>query len=836
MINPLRPDYSNTPVSTRRAGYSYRAADGGEAPAISVVTPFYNAGARLDETASSILHQSFQQWEWIIVDDCSDEGESIGILERYARLDARIRIVRSLRRSGPGAARNLGAAQATTAYVAFIDCDDLIEPTTLEKWLWFLESHSQYAMVKGFQVGFGAQECLWREGFHSGPTILQRYPLQPTAMIRREVYLSLGGMDETMLDGMEGWDFWLKCASAGRWGGTVPEFLEWHRRRENEDRWSSWEDGVKQAQFRGQLQQRYPLLFGRTFPAPQPPGSVQSEIPPRLSSVNRLARKDGVQRILIVVPHFEVGGSDKFVLDLMGQLIGKHQYEITVAATSAGEDPWRHEFEALTPDVFTLNTFLRPCDWPCFLAYLIHSRAIDAVLITHSELAYRLLPYLRAECPGVRFYDYVHIEEPAWKSGGYPAMSLACRSFLDHTGASSEHLKAWMVERGAEPGKILVVTTNVDTETWRRDLYDEAELRDRWQIPAGVPVILFVGRLCDQKQPQVLAQVVRLLEERGVSFLCLIAGAGEAHSWLQDYLKKHNIRSVRLLGRKSNDEVRELMATGQILLLPSKHEGIALTLYEAMSMAMVPVAANVGGQAELVTPECGVLIDRSSDQARQYADAIQRVLSDSELLRAMAAASRRRVASAFRLEQMGERMFDLLTGGLARCADHRVADDTAAANIDGQGAAEQYRSDAITARFWEQTRWQSGPSEPQGSWLRKILGILWPLVGNRKHSRNRKMLIQAVIRRPLRRELLRSFDSGFYSSEYPDIPSQFPLPLVHYVFYGYREGRRPSSYFDLTDFYLRNPEVGKESANPLLWQVCRERAGAGARRGPVKES
>ena len=175
-------------------------------------------------------------------------------------------------------------------------------------------------------------------------------------------------------------------------------------------------------------------------------------------------------------------------------------------------------------------------------------------------------------------------------------MSIAYQPFLDHTGASSEHLKGWMTERGAQADKISVVTTDVDTEVWRRDLYDGVELRKQWEVPADLPLILFVGRLCDQKQPDVLARAVQILEERGVSFLCLIVGGGESHGWLQSFFKKHNIRSARLLGRKSNDEIKELMAISQILLLPSKHEGIALTLYEAMAMEVVPVAANVGGQ------------------------------------------------------------------------------------------------------------------------------------------------------------------------------------------------------------------------------------------------
>ena len=168
MIDPCKPDYSNTPVSSRRPRYSYICADLDAAPAVSIVTPYFNPGQIFHQTAASVFGQSFQQWEWIIVDDGSDEPESAAILEDYVRQDPRIRVIRSPVRSGPAAARNLGVARARASYIAFIDSDDLYEPTALEKWLWFLESHSQFAMVKGFHVGFGAKNTCGRRAFTPG--------------------------------------------------------------------------------------------------------------------------------------------------------------------------------------------------------------------------------------------------------------------------------------------------------------------------------------------------------------------------------------------------------------------------------------------------------------------------------------------------------------------------------------------------------------------------------------------------------------------------------------------------------------------------------------------
>ena len=842
MGHEFKPDFSNTPVSELRPRFGYAPADPGAPPAVSLVTPFFNVGSIFNETAESVFRQSLQQWEWIIVDDCSDSPESAAILRVYANKDPRVRVLRSERRNGPAAARNLGVQAARATYVAFLDGDDLLEPTALEKWLWFLDCHPQHGMVKGFQAGFGTQGYIWREGFHSGAAILERNLIQTACMMRREIYLSVGGMDEKIRGGMEDWEFWLRCADAGHWGGTVPEVLDWYRRRaSHNDRWEDWDDADRQAAFRDELRSRHPRLFAGGFPEPalsfpQP----YIELPAQLKFENRLSRCPGTQRVLMIVPHLALGGSDQVTLDVISALVAKHDCEVTVATTLPGTHAWRHRFEALTPDVFTLDTFLRLRDYPRFLAYLIRSRNIDSVLVTHSQMGYQLLPYLRAECPGLRCYDYVHIEEPHWKQGGYPAYSIAYRSFLDRTAASSRHLKDWMIGRGGDADKISVVTTNVDIEYWRRDQFDASALRRTWDVPEALPVILFVGRLCEQKQPHVLAATVRALHGRGVRFICLVAGDGEQRPWLERFVSQHQLTEVRLVGSRSLEEIRELLALSDIFFLPSRHEGISQALYEAMAMEAVPVGADVGGQKELVPPSCGILIPPGGDEAANYADALASLLTDGRRRAAMAKAARERVVAHFQLPDMGRKMNEILRGQR----------DTSVFDLDrafrtfvpthAREIIEQRRAESIADQCWLQHRGLAlappaaldtaaaldtpdapGSRRPDGfahSALR-VLAILHPLFAGKAHRRNRKVLLQILGRPRSRRELLAAFDRDFYCCTNSDIPQISPLPLLHYIFFGYREGRLPSPDFESEMFLRAHPDPSAGKTNPLLWKV-----------------
>jgi hypothetical protein len=106
--------------------------------------------------------------------------------------------------------------------------------------------------------------------------------------------------------------------------------------------------------------------------------------------------------------------------------------------------------------------------------------------------------------------------------------------------------------------------------------------------------------------------------------------------------------------------MRALLAASDVLLLPSEREGIALTLFEALAMGVTPVAADVGGQRELITPECGVLVPPGPGEREAYVAALRRLLTYGEERSRMAQAGRERVEGRFRHDQMIERMRALL--------------------------------------------------------------------------------------------------------------------------------------------------------------------------------
>ena len=70
--------------------------------------------------------------------------------------------------------------------------------------------------------------------------------------------------------------------------------------------------------------------------------------------------------------------------------------------------------------------------------------------------------------------------------------------------------------------------------------------------------------------------------------------------------------------RDSNRRIKDLLNAADIFFLPSQMEGISVAIYEAMSMGIVSVGADVGGQSELVTETCGFLIKRDAQEREHY--------------------------------------------------------------------------------------------------------------------------------------------------------------------------------------------------------------------------
>lgn len=108
---------------------------------VSIITPTYNCARFIGETIESVINQTYQDWEMIIVDDCSSDNTE-EIVKKYSKDDNRIKYVKLEQNSGAAMARNKAMELATGKYMAFLDSDDIWTKDKLDKQIKFMEKNN----------------------------------------------------------------------------------------------------------------------------------------------------------------------------------------------------------------------------------------------------------------------------------------------------------------------------------------------------------------------------------------------------------------------------------------------------------------------------------------------------------------------------------------------------------------------------------------------------------------------------------------------------------------------------------------------------------------------
>lgn len=176
---------------------------------ISIVLPTYNGERYIEESIVSVLNQTYENWELIIVDDCSTDGTS-AIIQRYARQDSRIRIVRNKTNQKLPSSLNIGFQQATGDYFTWTSDDNYYHKDALEVMLSFLEENSQYGMVYcGVNWLFDGESPRQIDVPKPARYMYIEDPVGACFLYRREVARAVGDYDPDMFL-VEDYDYWIQ--------------------------------------------------------------------------------------------------------------------------------------------------------------------------------------------------------------------------------------------------------------------------------------------------------------------------------------------------------------------------------------------------------------------------------------------------------------------------------------------------------------------------------------------------------------------------------------------------------------------------------------------------
>ncbi|MBW4508773.1 MAG: glycosyltransferase family 2 protein [Scytonematopsis contorta HA4267-MV1] len=183
-------------------------------PKVSVIVPAYNSMKYLPETLESILQQTFQDFEVLIIND----GSSDNIVEWFSQIeDPRVKLI-SQTNKGLSSARNTGITNSQGEYIALLDSDDTWEKTKLEKQVNYLNQNSSIAVVHTWiklidEQGKSTGRILksYAQGSILREVIEQNVIACLSVIARRCCFESVSGFDEN-LRSLEDWDIWIRIA------------------------------------------------------------------------------------------------------------------------------------------------------------------------------------------------------------------------------------------------------------------------------------------------------------------------------------------------------------------------------------------------------------------------------------------------------------------------------------------------------------------------------------------------------------------------------------------------------------------------------------------------
>ena len=237
-------------------------------PRVSIIMGAYNCADVVGNAIESIQNQTFEDWEFIICDDCSKDN-TYKVVKTYADNDSRIILIQNEKNCHLAYTLNHCLSMAKCEYVARMDADDISQPYRLAEQVAFLDAHPEYSVVGcgvtlyddsgDRQILFNKEEPVVKDMIYGVPFF------HPTIMMRRAVYQALGGyvVSERTRRGQD-LDLWFRFFAKGYKGYNIHEpLLKYHDDLNDYGKKNSFKMawGTTQTLFLGFRANHFPLYY-----------------------------------------------------------------------------------------------------------------------------------------------------------------------------------------------------------------------------------------------------------------------------------------------------------------------------------------------------------------------------------------------------------------------------------------------------------------------------------------------------------------------------------------------------------------------------------------------
>jgi glycosyltransferase involved in cell wall biosynthesis len=369
----------------------------------------------------------------------------------------------------------------------------------------------------------------------------------------------------------------------------------------------------------------------------------------------------GVPRVLHVIDSLKRGGAERFMTALVGELSRRGQAEciVRVAYSDAADPHLLEDLEkhALDFDIVGASALYDPR----LVGRLIESALRFQVAVIHSQLVISnvnarvaALATRKPHVSTIQTPPGPSVEDP-WRraiADGITAR-LSTRIVAVSPQVAAEYGRAFRI-----PPSRLRVIPNVPVEPPPQDGPQRERARELLTDgETGAWVVLCAARLTREKAIKDLISAAALLRGRLPELRVVIAGDGPERDRLREQIATSGLgETVRMIGQRT--DIGALLTGADVFCLPSRHEGLPVSVLEAMQAGAPCVATAVGGTPEIVKDgETGLLVPASAPP--RLADAIERLHADRKLAQRLAEKGRRLVERHYTASRIADQYAEL---------------------------------------------------------------------------------------------------------------------------------------------------------------------------------
>lgn len=351
-------------------------------PLVSIITSYYNSNKFMWQTINCVLNQTFQSWEWIIVNDGSTNKEAVEYLKQVEKMDSRIKIYHK-ENEGLAKGRDYAIKYSTTQYILPLDADDLIEPTYIETLYWALETNANATWAFTNSVGFGKYIYLSDSKFNSEKMKTDNQ-ITATSLIRKEKILELGGYGQAARYVNEDWHLWLRMLANNYFPVQVGYYGFWYRRqsssllthindKQNKENELRLRDLKIEADKITQIIE--PILY------PKEENTSLKKNNNNIFKEIEILEKDKKSYIYIL-PY--LGTDSKMYKKIKKAAENRKIYIITLQNHKHSSYVYRQKYEQFAI-IYDLTTFLDSAYWIDFIQYVINTRNVEKIYLSNTK-------------------------------------------------------------------------------------------------------------------------------------------------------------------------------------------------------------------------------------------------------------------------------------------------------------------------------------------------------------------------------------------------------------------------------------------------------------------